>query len=130
MALRRVCEGGEGVVSMVRTRQRPRITVDEVVDAFRVTGFIPERRDYVSVIDGRGTALDAIWHARGMSHDDYRRWMNKMGPAYTTGFLQGWKGNKRLRPWPHNNSRHLLKLGFADGHAAWDAVVILSEEGN
>lgn len=97
-----------------------RITVEEVLEAYRVTGLVPRRGTYCMTIFGArcGCAVGALGAANSIAVENLSCWAGELyGTEYLAGFLNGF--DKEI--YVVEESDEIL-AGYADGQAVAAAV--------
>lgn len=101
-----------------------RITPEEVVEAYRVTGLKPIRGDFYLASLSCADGIGVLWHKilmtghRPIGVDIYDWACGQYYSYYTNYFIEGFNGYKCS-----NLPNKRAKQGYEDGRAAWDAVV-------
>lgn len=96
-----------------------RITVEEVLEAYRVTGMKPMRRYTIIRNQCAGCAIGALAVASGVPSelDCIYDWRDKMfGASYVKGFMNSFDDT------PPSMSNEQYNQGYADGQAVAAAV--------
>lgn len=110
-----------------------RITPEQVVEAYRVTGLKPVREDWITLDNKCGCALTACMLHSGYSIDSINADIEQccepvpeevlqLDNRYVIGFVRGFdSGDDPTIGW-HDDDAKALGLGYADGTAAAKAV--------
>lgn len=102
-----------------------RITPDQVIEAYQLTGWKPIQDDWIDKVNGQicGCGLAVLIgdaeKVRNFDSDIEYRVADELGLSveYVTGFVQGFDGGVMLN---YFTGEH--KAGYEDGRAAWEAV--------
>lgn len=101
-----------------------RITVDEVLEAYRKTGLVPERGAYYK--EGCACGLGVILFAAGadmnVGDDSLNAEVEKLlgiDDSYRVGFVRGFDGKL---PLPNRENQAVFDIGYTDGQACAAAV--------